>query len=200
MQVGNERNSEYAVKERKPTSEKPKPTPAQSNPPPTTAIPSPITVPVNTEKKEKLTTPNEPIKENKKELPKKEVKNQPKRQVNFRGRVGEFHRDALYRSIPIALQRNAYKETVPVFTACNIGPSHCHRHDYPYRQFGECAGRHLQGDRQQIHRQTHRSEPEEDAAQAVCPQGPSSLLDGSSRMAEREGTKVSSCGRSRPPV
>lgn len=110
MQVGNERNSEYAVKERKPTSEKPKSTTAQSNP-----LPSPITVPVNTEKKEKLTTPNEPIKENKKELPKKEVKNQPKRQVNFRGRVGEFHHDALYRSIPIALQRNAYKETVSVF-------------------------------------------------------------------------------------
>ena len=69
---------------------------------------------MNTEKKNNPVTQNEPIKENKKELPKKEAKNQPKRQVNFRGRVGEFHRDALYRTIPAPLQRNAYKEMVDV--------------------------------------------------------------------------------------
>lgn len=34
--------------------------------------------------------------------------------VNFKGRVGEFKKDALFRSIPIALQRNPYRETVPV--------------------------------------------------------------------------------------
>lgn len=34
--------------------------------------------------------------------------------VNFKGRVGEFRKDALFRSIPIALQRNPYRETVPV--------------------------------------------------------------------------------------
>ena len=116
MLVGNGRNGEHTVKERKPAPEKPKPTSTQSNPPPSTATPSPISVSAKTEKKENPITPKEPIKETKKELPKKEVKNQPNRQVDFRGRVGEFHRDALYRSIPIALQRNAYKEAVPVFS------------------------------------------------------------------------------------
>ena len=32
--------------------------------------------------------------------------------VNFKGRVGEFRKDALFRSIPITLQRNVYRETV----------------------------------------------------------------------------------------
>ena len=49
-----------------------------------------------------------PAKEETKPIQQKECQ----QRVNFKGRVGEFRKDALFRSIPISLQRNVYRETV----------------------------------------------------------------------------------------
>ena len=110
MQVGREWRRGQLVKERKPKAEQPKPTPVQSSTS-HVASPPPVAMPTIEKEKENNTVPKEPIKENK-EQPKRETKDQTKRQVNFRGRVGEFQRDALYRTIPAALQRIAYRDTV----------------------------------------------------------------------------------------
>ena len=56
--------------------------------------------------------PQKPVYESMKIEEKKVFTQTTRKEVNKRGRVGEFRKEALLRQIPIGLQREEYRETV----------------------------------------------------------------------------------------